>query len=50
MCLMDCYKNTGDTKSFALLFELNRDSFLSAIQSKVRRGSGSVDANWSGGV
>ncbi len=43
-CLMDCYKNTGDTKAFALLFELNRDSFLSAIQSKVRRGSGSVDA------
>ena len=43
-CLMDTYKNTGDTKVFALLFELNRDSFLSAIQAKVRRGSGHVDA------
>jgi RNA polymerase sigma factor (sigma-70 family) len=42
-CLMDCYKNTGDTKAFALLFELNRDSFLSAIQNKVRRGSAHVD-------
>jgi RNA polymerase sigma factor (sigma-70 family) len=43
-CLMETYKNTGDTKVFALLFELNRDSFLSAIQGKVRRGSASVDA------
>jgi RNA polymerase sigma factor (sigma-70 family) len=41
---MDTYKNTGDTKVFALLFELNRASFLSAIQAKVRRGSGHVDA------
>ena len=44
-CLMDCYKNTGDANAFALLFDLNRDSFLSAIQSKVRRGSGHVDAH-----
>jgi RNA polymerase sigma factor (sigma-70 family) len=43
-CLMETFKNTGDTKVFALLFELNRDSFLSAIQAKVRRGSGHVDA------
>ena len=43
-CLMDCYKNTGDTKVFALLFEQNRDSFLSAIQAKVRRGSATVDS------
>lgn len=43
-CLMDCYKNTGSSKAFAVLFELNRDAFLSAIQSKVRRGSGNVDA------
>ncbi len=43
-CLMDCYKNTGDGQVFALLFELNRDSFLSAIQGKVRRGSAGVDS------
>ena len=43
-CLMETYKNTGDTRVFAFLFELNRDSFLSAIQAKVRRGSASIDA------
>lgn len=43
-CLMDCYKQTGDTKVFAMLFDLNRDSFLSAIQSRVRRGATGVDA------
>jgi RNA polymerase sigma-70 factor (ECF subfamily) len=43
-CLMETYKNTGDTNVFAFLFELNRDSFLSAIQAKVRRGSAGVDA------
>ena len=43
-CLMETYKNTGDTKVFALLFELYRDSFLNAIQGRVRRGSASVDA------
>lgn len=42
-CLMNCYKQTGDTKVFAMLFDLNRDSFLSAIQSKVRRGAAGVD-------
>lgn len=44
-CLMDCYKNTNNTQVFALLFELNRDSFLSAIQVRVRRGRATIDAH-----
>jgi RNA polymerase sigma factor (sigma-70 family) len=35
--LMNCFKQTGDAAVFALLFELNRDSFLHAIQSQLRR-------------
>ncbi|MBM4060515.1 MAG: RNA polymerase sigma factor [Planctomycetes bacterium] len=42
--LMDCYKNTGDSTVFALLFELNRASFLQAIQAKLRRTFHHVDA------
>jgi RNA polymerase sigma factor (sigma-70 family) len=44
-CLMDCYKNTHNSEAFSLLFELNRDSFLGAIQSRVRRGRATVDAH-----
>jgi RNA polymerase sigma-70 factor (ECF subfamily) len=43
-CLMDCYKDTGDSAVFALLFELNRGSFLHAIQSNLRRSFHHVDA------
>ncbi len=43
-CLMDCYKNTGDAAVFALLFELNRGSFLQAIQANLRRTHHHVDA------
>ena len=42
-CLMRCYKNTGEPKVFALIFALNRASFLQAIQAKVRRSAGQVD-------
>lgn len=42
--LMDCYKNTGDSAVFALLFEMNRGSFLQAIQGKLRRSFHHVDA------
>ncbi|MBL8752650.1 MAG: hypothetical protein JNK15_05060, partial [Planctomycetes bacterium] len=31
--LMDAFKTTGDPEVFALLFELNRGSFLHSIQS-----------------
>jgi RNA polymerase sigma factor (sigma-70 family) len=44
-CLMDCYKNTGDPRVFAFLFELNRDAFLAAIQSRLRRSTPGVDAH-----
>ena len=43
-CLMDAYRNTHDAAVFALLFELNRDSFLFAIESKLRRAHVPVDA------
>lgn len=43
--LMDCYKNTGEPAVFALLFELNRTSFLQAIQSKLRRSFHHIDAH-----
>lgn len=42
--LMDCYKNTGEPAVFALLFELNRASFLQAVQAKLRRSFHHVDA------
>jgi RNA polymerase sigma factor (sigma-70 family) len=42
-CLMNCYRNTGEPKVFAMLFDLNRASFLQAIQGKVRRSAGQVD-------
>ena len=41
--LMDCFKHSADAQVFAFLFELNQESFLHAIQSKVRRGSSRVD-------
>jgi RNA polymerase sigma factor (sigma-70 family) len=42
-CLMDAFKNTGDAAVFALLYELNRASFLQAIQSSLRRAFHHVD-------
>lgn len=42
--LMDCYKDSGDSAVFALLFELNRASFLYAIQCNLRRSFHQVDA------
>jgi RNA polymerase sigma factor (sigma-70 family) len=42
-CLMDAFKNTGDAAVFGLLFELNRGSFLHAIQSSLRRAYHHVD-------
>lgn len=42
-CLMDAFKNTGDSAVFALLFEMNRASFLQAIQSSLRRAFHHVD-------
>ncbi len=42
--LMNCYKNTGDAQVFTLLYELNKDSFLRAIQGKMRRGFTQVDS------
>jgi RNA polymerase sigma-70 factor, ECF subfamily len=42
-CLMDCYRNTGEPRVFAMLFDLNQASFLQAIQAKVRRSAGQVD-------
>ena len=44
-CLMDSFKNTGDPKVFALLFQLNRDSFQQAIRCRLRRGHLGVDAD-----
>lgn len=43
--LMDCFKETGDGGAFALLFELNRASFLHAIQCNLRRSFHPIDAN-----
>ncbi|MCK5943867.1 MAG: RNA polymerase sigma factor [Planctomycetes bacterium] len=42
-CLMDSYKDTGDAGVFALLFELNRATFLYAIQCNLRRSYHQVD-------
>ena len=41
--LMDCYKDSGDSAVFALLFELNRASFLHAIQCNLRRSFHRID-------
>jgi RNA polymerase sigma factor (sigma-70 family) len=41
--LMDCYKDSGNSAVFALLFELNRSSFLYAIQCNLRRSYHHVD-------
>ena len=50
-CLMDTYKDTGEAAVFALLFELNRASFLHAIvflgQGAFR--TGFWQRTWSGG-
>jgi RNA polymerase sigma factor (sigma-70 family) len=43
-CLMETFKDTGDPSVFALLFELNRASFLHAIQGSLRRVYHHVDA------
>lgn len=43
-CLMETYKNTGDTAVFALLFELNQPVFLVALQSHLRRAICRIDA------
>jgi len=42
-CLMDCYKQTGEPAVFALLFEVNRGSFLHAIQCNLRRSYHHID-------
>lgn len=36
-CLMEAYKNTGDSAVFALLFEINHPVFLIAVQGQLRR-------------
>ena len=41
--LMECYKKSGDPAVFALLFELNKASFLHAIHCSLRRGYHHVD-------
>ncbi len=43
-CLMDSFKDTGEPAVFALLFELNRASFLHAIQCNLRRTYHDIDA------
>mgnify|MGYP001239237439 CR=1 FL=1 len=42
--LMDTYRQGGEAAVFALLFELNKEWFLQAIQSRLRRVGGRVDA------
>lgn len=41
--LMDCYKQTGDSQVFSLLYELNQQSFLQAINYRLRRCMTTVD-------
>lgn len=41
--LMHCYKQTGDPQVFALLYELNREPFLQAVQARVRRCGAPID-------
>lgn len=42
--LMDVFRSGGEAAVFALLFELNRGWFLQAIQSRLRRAGGRIDA------
>lgn len=42
--LMECFRDGADPAVFALLFELNRASFLHAIEANLRRSSSAVDA------
>jgi len=42
-CLMEAYKNTGESAVFALLFEINHPVFLIAVQSQLRRSHHKVD-------
>ncbi|MHC5064698.1 MAG: RNA polymerase sigma factor [Planctomycetota bacterium] len=42
--LMDCYKRSGDSQVFGLLYELNQTSFTQAISYRLRRSSTSVDS------
>ncbi len=42
--LMDAYKRTGDSATFALLFECNQAAFVIAIQGHLRRAHSHVDA------
>ncbi|MBL8747532.1 MAG: RNA polymerase sigma factor [Planctomycetes bacterium] len=41
--LMECFKNSGDAAVFALLFDLNRGSFLHAIHCSLRRYHNRID-------
>ncbi len=41
--LMECFKNSGDAAVFALLFDLNRASFLHAIHCSLRRYHNRID-------
>jgi RNA polymerase sigma factor (sigma-70 family) len=43
--LMDAYKRTGDNEVFALLYELNHDSFRAAIKGLMSRFRTCVDAD-----
>ena len=43
--LMRCFKDTTDTQAFGLLFELNRQPFLHAIEARIRRCGVGVDAH-----
>lgn len=42
-CVMDCFKKSGDSQVFSMLYELNEDAFLHAIQAKARRTATHVD-------
>ncbi len=41
--LMNCFKNSGESRVFELLFELNEPGFLHTVQSRVRRGHLPID-------
>ena len=41
--LMACFKTTGESRVFGLLFELNEASFLQAVQQRVRRSHLPID-------
>jgi RNA polymerase sigma factor (sigma-70 family) len=42
--LMDAYKTTGSPNAFSLLYELNQQGFLYAIQNRIRAYRGILDA------